>query len=153
MPHGGLLPAAVSDEDVTKGVSLRSAIGLPLATLLAASVAGCGQPHEEEVQEVATAFYDAFSAQDGAEACSRLAPRTMSELEQAAGKPCQAAVLEEKVPSVAAPIEVHVFGTQAEITWDGETTFLARFQDGWKVMAAACKPVSGHPYDCTISGG
>ena len=132
---------------------MTGATAVPLGVVLLLGLGGCGQPHDEDVLRVASAFYDALRADDGAEACSLLAPRTLGELEQSAGTSCAAAVLEEEVPVVSSPGETHVFGTQAEVVWEGETTFLARFRDGWKVMAAACTPLEGHPYDCAISGG
>jgi hypothetical protein len=116
-------------------------------------MSSCGQPHDEDVEAVARIFYDASSARHGATACSELAPDTKSELEQSSGKPCAEAVVEEDVPTVSDPADVRVFGTQAEVKWTTETTFLARFPDGWKVMAAACTPQRSGPYDCTISGG
>ena len=124
-----------------------------LAALLVLGVAGCGQPHDDDVRGVAQTFYEAHSAGDGATACRQLAPDTRSELEQSSGKSCDAAVVEEDVPEVAALTDIRVFGTQAEVTWKGETTFLTRFQDGWKVMAAACTPRHAAPYECTLSGG
>jgi hypothetical protein len=123
------------------------------AALLGSGLVGCGQPHRDDVVGVASTFYAAYTAQDGATACRHLAPKTSSELEKSAGKPCEEAVLEENLPEVGAPTEVHVFSTQAEVKWNGETTFLARFPGGWKVMAAACKPQPGQPYDCSVSGG
>lgn len=121
--------------------------------LLTGVVTGCGQVHDDAVRRTATAFYAAHAAGDGAAACDALAPRTRNELEKSAGKPCPEAVLEEHVPAVSDPVDVRVFGTQAEVTWSGETTFLARFQGGWKVMAAACTKQDSRPYDCTVSGG
>jgi hypothetical protein len=123
------------------------------ATLLALAVGGCAQPHADSVEQAASAFYQAHASRDGARACAHLAPGTRSELEKSAGKPCPEAILEEDVPPATGPDGVSVFGTQAEVRWAAETTFLARFQDGWKVMAAACRPQKGRPYDCLISGG
>jgi hypothetical protein len=121
--------------------------------LLALTLASCGQAHDDAVRSAASAFYDAYAAGDGVGACARLAPRTRNELEKSEGSPCESAVLKEALPTVADAVAVHVFGTQAEVTWAGETTFLSRFPDGWKVVAADCKPRRGHPYDCMISGG
>lgn len=121
--------------------------------LLTGVVTGCGQVHDGAVRRTATAFYAAHAAGDGTAACDALAPRTRNELEKSAGKPCPEAVLEEDVPAVSGPVDVRVFGTQAEVTWSGETTFLARFQHGWRVMAAACTKRESRPYDCTVSGG
>ena len=132
---------------------MRGAASACVAVLVATGVTGCSQPHDGDVREVASSFYEAYAAQDGVAACDQLAPRTRTELEKSAGKPCDQAVLAEQVPTVAEPTDIRVFGTQAEVEWGGETTFLARFQDGWKVMAAACRPKAGRPYDCTISGG
>ena len=121
--------------------------------LLAVATAGCGPVHEDAVRRTASAFYAAYTAGDATGACDALAPRTRSELEQSAGRPCAEALLEEDLPRVDEPLEVRVFGTQAEVVWRGETTFLARFRGGWKVMAAACTPREHHPYDCRIEGG
>jgi hypothetical protein len=40
-----------------------------------------------------------------------------------------------------------------QVRFAQDTIFLARFQSGWKVMAAGCSPVPGHPYDCRLQGG
>jgi hypothetical protein len=127
--------------------------GMTIAGLAAVSLAGCTPAQDQGVRAAATRFYAAYAEGEGDAACDQLAPKTKSELEQSAGKPCAEALLEKDVPEVDQPMKVQVFGTQAEIGWPGETTFLARFQGGWKVMAAACTPQPGKPYDCMISGG
>lgn len=121
--------------------------------LLTGVVTGCGQVHDAAVRRTAAAFYTAHAAGDGTAACDVLAPKTKSELASSAGAPCRRAVLAEDVPPVDEPTDLRVFGTQAQVTWRGETTFLARFQGGWRVMAAACTKQPDHPYDCRISGG
>ena len=141
--------------DLGTGAAVRTRVvgtGAALA-LLTGVVTGCGQVHDDAVRRTAVDFYAALAAGDGTAACDALAPKTRSELEKSAGRPCAKAVLEEDVPGVSDPTDVRVFGTQAEVTWRGETTFLARFQGGWKVMAAACTKRESRPYDCTISGG
>jgi hypothetical protein len=122
--------------------------------VLLVGLTGCGsQPHEHAVTSVADAFHEAFAAKDGSAACAELAPQTRRELEQSAGKPCAEAVLEEPVSPRTEPQRIEVFGTQAIVGVGEGTTFLARFPDGWRVMAAACKPQPVGPYDCSISGG
>ncbi len=122
--------------------------------VLLLALTGCGsQPHEDAVTSVAGAFHRAFAEKDGSAACAELAPKTRSELEESAGKPCAEAVLEESVEPPAAPGRVEVFGTQALVGNGKGATFLTRFPEGWKVMAAACKLSPGGPYDCSISGG
>lgn len=136
------------DPDMRTLLTRGAVLGLAAAALVA-----CAPAPDEGARAVAARFYAAYAGNDGAAACAQLAPRTRSDLEQSAGKPCEKAVLEEDVPDVDEPTKVQVFGTQAEISWAGETTFLARFEGGWKVMAAACTPQPAKPYDCTISGG
>ena len=132
---------------------MRTSAGILVTMAAVLAVAGCGQPHEQDVEGVAERFYDAYSAEQGGAACRQLAPETRSELEQSSGKPCDEAVIEEDVPTVSDLVHVRVYGTQAQVRWRGETTFLARFPSGWKVMAAACTPQHSGPYACTISGG
>lgn len=128
------------------------ALGAALVILTGAST-GCGPVHADAVRRTAVDFYAAHAAGDGARACAALTPRTRSELEQAAGAPCPSAVLDEDLPRVDDPLDVQVFGSQAEVVWRGETTFLARFRGGWRVTAAACSPRPHHPYDCRVAGG
>jgi hypothetical protein len=122
------------------------------ALVLLLAVAGCGQPHQAEVLTAAEQFYSAQHAGDGAKACDRLAPKTKSDLEKSAGKPCARAVLEEDVPAIRDPRRVEVFGTMAQVRYGADTAFLARFQGGWKVMAVGCRPQHDKPYDCLIGG-
>lgn len=125
----------------------------PAPVLLLAALAGCAPVHADAVRSTALEFYAAHASGDGKDACDHLAPRTRSEVAQSAQAPCAEALLEEKVPAVSEPTDVRVFGTQAEVKWGGETTFLARFRGGWKVTAAACTKRESRPYDCRVSGG
>lgn len=118
------------------------------------ALTACGSSSDTDVANVADDFYAALADRDGGAACEALAPSTRSELEQSAGKPCEDAIVEEKLSEAQDPATVEVFDTAAEVRYDGETAFLARFDDGWKVTAAGCTPKpEPHPYDCTISGG
>jgi hypothetical protein len=93
------------------------------------------------------------AAHDGSSACLALAPRTRTELEQSTGKPCEQGLFDEDVPAVSAAETVSVFGTMAQVRYGNETTFLTRFQSGWKVLAAGCTPTTAGRFDCQISGG
>jgi hypothetical protein len=121
--------------------------------LLLGLVSGCGNGQEADVARASTRFYQALADRDGAAACDVLAPSTRSELEKSAQKPCDQAILEEDVPSVTAPHRIAAFGTMAKVDFAGETAFLARFRDGWKVMAAGCTERPHRPYDCQLEGG
>lgn len=112
---------------------------------------GCGGSQDDAVRAVVDDFYGAVSADDGQTACAALAPTTRSELEESSGKACAEAVLGEEVPGVTAPTAVEVFGTSAQVRFRGETAFLTRLAEGWRVVSAVCTPAPEH-YDCRIQG-
>ena len=114
---------------------------------------GCAAPGSSAAQQAAVAFTRAVTAKDGARACAVLAPGTRSELEQSEGKKCSEAVLSLGLHPAGAPGRTRVFGTAAQVKFTSDTMFLGRFRSGWRVVAAGCKPVPGHPYDCLLQGG
>ena len=135
-------------------LTVRVKMSLLVGLLLAATVSGCGSAQQAAVESTAVRFYTAVQGGDGAGACDLLAPRTKSDLEQSAGKACDAAILEEDIPAVGTPQTTQVFGTSGRVDFGNEKAFMARFQGGWKLMAAACTPQrQAQPYDCRISGG
>lgn len=124
-----------------------------LAAALGIAASGCGSPHTASAAGVATAFSRAVTDDDGGTACALLAPRTRFNLEAAAGKPCAQAVLEEALSGAGTAVrDADVFGTAGRVRLPGDTVFLARFQSGWKVLAAGCEPRPPHPYDCAVQG-
>jgi hypothetical protein len=114
---------------------------------------GCGGAQNSDVEAVAERFYRAVGSGDGETACAALASRTQDEVAQAAGKPCQDAILDEDLLQPGGVEHVSTFGTAAQVRYAGETTFLTRFMDGWRVVAAGCSPMSGDRYDCQVEGG
>jgi hypothetical protein len=103
----------------------------------------------DEVEEAARHFYDALAAQDGGGACGWLAPPTRQDVEQSAGKPCDEAIVEEGVASATGTPHVEVYGAMGQVRWSRETTFLTRYQDGWRVLAAGCALPPGTSTDDT----
>lgn len=97
-------------------------------------------------------FYGALATGDVEAACTMLAPRTRSELEMSSGKACVDA-LPGEVPEAGDPTDIAAFGTVARVRLEDDTAFLARFQDGWAVLAAGCSPHAEAPYVCTLAGG
>jgi len=124
-----------------------------VAVLGAAGVSACGSPETSDATQVARRFARAVDGSAASAACGYLAPATKSRLEQSAGKRCPAAILEQHLPSTGAVRSATAYGAMAQVRLRGDTLFLARFQGGWKVMAAGCSPKAGHPYDCTLEGG
>lgn len=119
--------------------------------MLGTGLAGCGGDRNGPVEAVATEFYTAVADRDGAAACRLLAPATREELEQSAGMPCDRAILEEDLPEPGEVLEVHVYGTAGEVRLGSDTAFLAKFSDGWRVVAAACTARTPQPYDCEVA--
>jgi hypothetical protein len=133
-------------------MSTRRGVVAVLTVLLAGGVlGGCSSAQDGAVRDLAGRFYAAVAADDGDSACDLLAPATRSELEQSAGRPCAQAVLNEDVPEVGEPAGIEVFGVMAQVRFAGETAFLTRFADGWRIVAAACTPTANR-YDCSIEG-
>jgi hypothetical protein len=114
---------------------------------------GCGNTQDDAVETVAQRFYSALSDGDGAAVCAVLATRTRDEVEQSEGKPCADAILDEDLPQPGGTERVSTFGTSAQVRYFGETTFLSRFKDGWRVVAASCSPAPGDRYDCLVEAG
>jgi hypothetical protein len=133
--------------------SARLTSGLSFVAVCLVALSGCGGSQDAAVESVAQQFYAAIASQDGKGACTLLAPATRAEVEQASRSSCADGLLEEDVPSVTAAEEVSVFGTMGRVRYEGETTYLTRFGQGWLVMAAGCTPMQVGPDDCTVRGG
>ena len=101
-------------------------------------VSGCAGGRSGQVETVARQFYDALAAQDGDRACELLAAPTRTEVEQAAGMPCDRAIVDEPINPAGGTPHVEVYGTMGQVRWTQETTFVTWYQDGWRVLAAGC---------------
>ncbi|MEU4693874.1 hypothetical protein [Actinoplanes sp. NPDC023714] len=117
-------------------------------------LAGCGSVggREDAASAVAELLLSATAARDGAQACAVLAPNTVAELEDAAGKPCAEAVLDEDLPEPGPVTGSSVYGQWAQVHVAGDTVFLGVFAGGWRVVAAGCTPRGEAPYDCSLQG-
>jgi hypothetical protein len=124
-----------------------------LAAVLACLVlTGCGA-NPAGPRAAATAYAAAWGSKDGAAVCRLLAPNTRAGVAKSGGKPCPQAVLDEKLPAPGATKETRVWGRGAQVVMAADTLFLSDFTNGWKVVAAGCRPQPGKPYDCQVSGG
>lgn len=116
------------------------------------AAAGCASP-PGPAGSTASRFDAAVGRSDWSTACTMLAPVTRDDLEQSAGTPCADALAQEGLEPARPVVRVEVFGTMAQARMGQDTVFLARFPDGWKVLAAGCSPQVGRPYDCRLQGG
>jgi hypothetical protein len=130
-------------------------VGAAAAFAVAAAVAvsGCAGPDTTGPEQTAAAFAQAVSAADGSLACRLLSPEVQSAVAESAGTPCPVALLQEDLPAPSPARRVERYGQQAFVTTGSDTMFLAAFPDGWKVIAAGCRPQGDKPYDCAVSGG
>lgn len=131
------------------------ALGAVAATIAAtAALAGCGAGTGGASRTV-DQFENALRADDHSAACALLAPDTREDVAQSGqpGASCADAIADEDLPDGGSLQRVDVYGRQARAVLAGDTVFLSRFPDGWRVVAAGCEPRPGHPYDCTVKGG
>jgi hypothetical protein len=155
---GPTAPRGPGLAEARSGYAVRVKVrGLPLVALLVVatgSVSGCGGGQSGDVDAVARQFYQALLTRDGAAACAVLAPQTKQELEKSAKQACAGVILREGIHGEGGPRRTDVYGTAARVQLGEDTAFLARFQDGWKVMAAGCRrQPHDQPFDCQVSGG
>jgi hypothetical protein len=137
---------------------VRQALVAGACLILLGTVSGCGSNRAADVGQVASRFYDAVSGQDGPGACALLAPPTRSAVEQSAKKPCAGAIVAAGLHPPSSIETVSVYGTMAQVTWGTDVTFLTRYEEGWRVLAAGCSmpPASQRTaahYDCTVEAG
>lgn len=133
----------------------RRCVALIAASVLVALAAGCETTgtRSSEASQAATAFLRAWRDGDGTRACRLLAPRARQELRSAARAACPQAVVAVTPPEGTAASLVDVYGGQARVRVRGDTLFLARFEEGWKVTAAGCRArQDGTGYSCEIQG-
>ena len=131
----------------------RAALALMAAGLTATSAA-CAQPRPDGDAAAGTALelLTAAAGGDGAAACATLAPDTRADLEESSGKPCADAITEEGLPQPGTVQTVDVYGQWARVVTSDDTAFLGAFGDGWRVVAAGCRPRGERPYDCLLQG-
>ena len=131
--------------------------GLLAVGLVCAGVAGagCGQEdNREAVRAVTDRFHAALKAGDGAGACEQLGEDTRAELESQEQRPCPDAVTDlELQGGRIARIQVFVTNAKADLS-SGESAFLDRGAEGWRLSAIGCRPELGkpsdHPFDCEL---
>ncbi|MEU4578804.1 hypothetical protein ACBI99_37855 [Nonomuraea sp. ATR24] len=94
-------------------------------------------------------FRAALAAQQAEAACAMLARKTAENLPDR-GQSCPEALRELNLGDPGGVTEVTVWGDTALVRLAGDTLFLQRYTDGWRVKAAGCEPVPDLPYDCEV---
>ncbi|MGW7412322.1 hypothetical protein [Streptomyces sp. NPDC054863] len=128
---------------------------LVLLGVLLPALAACGGTggRSAGARAAATAFEEALAGGDHVAMCAALAPDTRGEVQDSERKPCVEVIGEQGLPAGGPVGAVDVYGRQARAVLASDTLFLSQFPDGWKVVAAGCRPRSGRPYQCSVKGG
>lgn len=124
------------------------------AAATALLLSGCGSlgPDTDGAATAAQNFLRATAGHDGASACQKLSTRVAREVEQSEGKPCAQAVLDIGLPDAGHVRDVQVWGRRGLVVLDHDAVFVAKFDRGWRVIAAGCTPRKDRPYDCRVKG-
>jgi hypothetical protein len=120
-----------------------------------ALVAGCGTSDDrDEARATVDRFYEAIGADNGEAACAELGEALLDQVESQTQQSCRGAItsFEYEGGSIA---KTQVFIANAKVDLDsGESAFLSRETDGWKLSAIACKAQKGkpadRPFDCEV---
>jgi hypothetical protein len=130
------------------------AIGV-FVLVLAIGVGGCGRADDRAaVSKVTDTFFAALGSSDGAQACDQLSPETRAQLEKEEKSACRDAVTKVQLsPGSVDRVEVDVLSATVELS-SGESAFLDKGAEGWRLSAVGCKPLGGEradgPYDCEL---
>jgi hypothetical protein len=131
---------------------MRPAVALLLAVL---ATAGCGRAADrDEVRSVTEHFLGAVEAGDGELACGDLSTDTRKALESQEQRDCRDAVGELQLePGATERVEVYVTNAKVDLA-SGQSVFLSRTQEGWRLSAVGCEPEAGEPaeqpFDCEV---
>jgi hypothetical protein len=133
-------------EDGAHGVvggTVRSIIAILLLLLL---VGGCGTSDDTaQARDVVERFYDAVRHDDGTTACSQLSAAAAGAVASQSGQPCASAITELRYGG-GGVMRAEVYLTSARVQLrSGESTFLDRGPEGWRISAIACRPLQGPP--------
>jgi hypothetical protein len=120
-----------------------------------ATLTGCGTSDDrDQARSVVERFYDSVRHDRGEQACAQLSSETVSALESQSGQSCRSVItrLEYQGGAIA---HAEVFITSARVDLrGGESAFLDREPEGWRITAVACRPEEGdprsHPMDCEV---
>jgi hypothetical protein len=128
--------------------SVRTRLLIPLVLVAAAAVGGCGQSEDrDQVRDVAGRFAAAVADGNGAAACEQLSDSTVKALEQQDHAPCHTAITQLRLdPGAVERVRVSITNAQA-VYATGESAFLDRGPDGWRLSAVGCRFEDGKPRD------
>ena len=127
----------------------RSLRAVVLGVLAAAvPLSGCATSDDrDEARAVVERFYDALRADDGDAACAQLSESLLEQVESQTERSCRDAITRFDYEG-GAIVAAEVYITNAKVDLgSGESAFLGRETDGWRLSAIACTAELGKPAD------
>ena len=114
--------------------------------VLALLVAGCGTTDDTaQARAVVERFYDAVRHEDGTTACAQLTAAAAGAVESQSGQPCASAITRLRYEGGAVRrAEVYLTSARVQLR-SGESAFLDREPEGWRISDVACRPLQGPP--------
>ena len=113
---------------------------------------GCTPAEAGPALGAASDFQTNVAARDWTRACALLSEEARARLEAAAASDCVTALPRPRLPGDAAG-EIQVWGHSAMARVGAGAVFLARYRDGWRIIAAGCESRGDdRPYDCAVRG-
>ena len=99
------------------------------------------------MRDVAARFVAAVAQSDTVAACALVAPRAVRRMKDQCGQ-----VLPTFRLPTDRPDSIQVWGDTAQARTSGDTLFLRRFAQGWRIVAAGCVSRGEEPYECELDG-
>jgi hypothetical protein len=122
---------------------------LSAGVALVLGAVACSSAEQPAVEGAVTRFAGAIARHDGAAACALLTDDARRSTETF-GRSCAEQVA--TLPDPGGVEQVEVWSDVAQVRLAGDTVFLVRFPDGWRVGAAGCTPEEEAPYQCEVQG-
>jgi hypothetical protein len=116
--------------------------------LVAVLAAGCGTSDDRDQSRATTdRFYTAIREDDGAAACEELSDSLLEQVESQTEESCEDVITRFQYDGGGIDgVEVYITNAKVDLT-SGESAFLSREPDGWRLTAIGCKPEEGKPAD------
>jgi hypothetical protein len=116
------------------------------------AVGGCGGSSDTvPASDAAGKFVSALAVNNSATACSLLAPQAVRRIVVLRPEGCPEALPTLGLPADR-PDKVEVWSDTAQIKTKGDTLFLRKFPEGWRIVGAGCVPHGEEPYECKVDG-
>lgn len=118
------------------------------ALAVAALAAGCGTGDDQrQARATVERFYDAVRRGDGRTACAQLTSPAREQLQSQTEQGCDDVVTRLSYEGGAiVGVQVYVTNARVELR-NGESAFLDRQPEGWRLSAIGCTAAEGKPRD------